>query len=108
MDKHFLFVDDEEGFLTAVKQLFSSMSQGKWTIFTAQNHAQALDVLQNNRISVVVLDIGMPVMDGFQFLRLLQRTHPGQQVVMLTGQATSERRKMALENGVALFLEKPV
>ena len=108
MDKHFLFVDDEEGFLTAVKQLFSSMSQGKWTIFTAQNHAQALDVLQNNRISVVVLDIGMPVMDGFQFLRLLQRTHPGQQVVMLTGQATPERRKMALENGVALFLEKPV
>lgn len=108
MEKQFLFVDDEESFLAAVKQLFSTMSQGKWTIFTAQNHAQALDILQNNRISVVVLDIGMPVMDGFQFLRLVQRTHPGQQVVMLTGQATPERRKMSLDNGAALLLEKPV
>jgi CheY-like chemotaxis protein len=78
------------------------------TIFTAQNHAQALEILQNNRISVVVLDIAMPVMDGFQFLRLLQRTHPGQQVVMLTGQASPECRKMCLENGAALLLEKPV
>lgn len=108
MDKNFLFVDDEESFLVAIKQLFSTMGQGRWTIFTAQNHAQALEVLQNNRISVVVLDIAMPVMDGFQFLRLLQRTHPGQQVVMLTGQATPERRKMCLENGAALLLEKPV
>jgi CheY-like chemotaxis protein len=108
MEKQFLFIDDEEGFLAAVKQLFSAMSQDKWTIFTAQNHAQALDILQNHRISVVVLDIGMPVMDGFQFLRLIQRTHPGQQVVMLTGEATAERRKMYLENGAALLLEKPL
>src|SRR5256885_5760803 len=107
MEKKFLFVDDEEGFLTAVKQLFTSMGKGSWTIFTAQNHAQALEVLQNERIEVVVLDIGMPVMDGFQFLRLLNRAHPGQQAVMLTAHVTPERQKMCLENGVALVLEKP-
>jgi CheY-like chemotaxis protein len=107
MDKQFLFVDDEESFLTAIKQLFTGMAPGKWNIFTAQNHAQALEILQNERISVVVLDVSMPVMDGFQFLRLLQRTNPGQQVVMLTGDATPERRKMCAESGAALMLEKP-
>ena len=108
MDKQFLFVDDEEGFLTAVKQLFTTMGKGSWTVFTATNHARALEVLQTERISVVVLDIGMPVMDGFQFLRLINRAHPGQPVVMLTGQVTAERRKMCLENGSPLLLEKPV
>src|SRR5256885_15974700 len=106
MEKKFLFVDDEEGFLTAVKQLFTSMGKGSWTIFTAQNHAQALEVLQNESISLVVLDIGMPVMDGFQFLRLLNRAHPGQQVGLLTGQATAGRRKVCLGKSAGILLEK--
>ena len=81
---------------------------GGWDIFTAENHAQALALLAKLRVDVVVLDIGMPGMDGIQFLQLLGRTHPGQQVAMLTGEATEERRKTCLESGAVLFLEKPV
>lgn len=106
--KQFLFVDDDAGFLTGMRELFDAMSHGAWEIFTAESHAQALALLQQQRMDVVVLDIGMPIMDGFQFLRLLGRTHPGQQVVMLTGHATAEGRKACLENGAALLLEKPV
>ncbi len=105
--KSFLFVDDDAGFLTAVQALFSEMSGGKWDIFTAENHAQALALLEKQRLDVVVLDIGMPVLDGVQFLQLLLRTHPGQQVAMLTGQGSEERRKACLEHGAALYLEKP-
>ena len=57
----------------------------------AENHAQALALLQQQRMDVVVLDLDMPVMDGLQFLRLLQRTHPGQPVVILTGRATDKK-----------------
>jgi CheY-like chemotaxis protein len=106
--KTFLFVDDEAGFLTGIQELFSEMARGKWDIFTAGNHAQALALLAKLRVDVVVLDISMPVMDGIQFLQLLGRTNPGQQVVMLTGEATEERRKTCLESGAVLFLEKPV
>jgi CheY-like chemotaxis protein len=106
--KAFLFVDDDAGFLTGIQELFSEMARGKWDIFTAENHAQALALLAKLRVDVVVLDIGMPVMDGIQFLQLLGRTNPGQQVVMLTGEVTEERRKAALEGGAVLFLEKPV
>lgn len=106
--KQLLFVDDDAGFLQGVKELFLEMAQGSWEVSTAESHAQALTSLQKQRMDVVVLDIGMPVMDGLQFLRLLSRTYPGQQIVMLTGQATPESRKTCLENGAALLLEKPI
>jgi len=106
--KSFLFVDDDAGFLTGIRELFSEMGRGRSDVFAAENHAQALDLLSKRRMDVVVLDIGMPVMDGIQFLQLLGRTHPGQQVVILTGRATPENRKTCLESGAALFLEKPV
>jgi CheY-like chemotaxis protein len=106
--KAFLFVDDDAGFLTSIQGLFSEMARGRWDVFTAETHAQALALLGQLRVDVVVLDIGMPEMDGIQFLQLLGRTHPGLQVVMLTGEATEERRKTCLENGAVLFLRKPV
>jgi CheY-like chemotaxis protein len=106
--KQFLFVDDDAGFLASIQELFSEMAHGRWDIFTAENHSQALALLGKVRVDVVVLDIGMPVMDGIQFLRLLGRTHPSQQVVMLTGRASDENRKTCLESGAMLFLEKPV
>lgn len=104
--KQFLFVDDDPTFLAGIAQLFGEMSKGAWEIFTAQNHSQALALLRQRSMDVVVLDLDMPVMDGLQFLRLLAKTHPGQQVVILTGRATEESRKLCLESGAALFLEK--
>ncbi|HZR18194.1 MAG TPA: response regulator [Verrucomicrobiae bacterium] len=104
--KRFLFVDDDTGFLADLRQLFTEMSQGSWEIFTAENHSQALALLRGQSMDVVVLDLDMPVMDGLQFLRLLTRTYPGQQVVILTGQASGEKRQVCLDSGAALFLEK--
>jgi len=53
------------------------------------------------------MDVQMPVMDGIAFLRLLNRTHPGQQVVMLTGRVDEATRKEAMDLGATLYLEKP-
>jgi DNA-binding NarL/FixJ family response regulator len=104
--KKFLFVDDDAGFLAGIREVFSQMSAGGWEIFTAENHAQAMALLRQNRMDVVVLDLDMPVMDGLQFLRLLNRAHPGQQVAILTGRATEESRRACLDSGAALYLEK--
>lgn len=105
--KQFLFVDDDAEFLTGIRDFFGALSQGSWEIHLAQNHAQAFAALQKQKMDLIVVDIGMPVVDGVQFLRLLNRTHPGQQVVMLTALATKEHRKECLEMGALLFLEKP-
>lgn len=105
--KQFLFVDNDAEFLGLIRDMFSALSQGAWEIHLAQNHAQALAVLQKQKLDLIVLDVGMPVVDGVQFLRLLNRTHPGQQVVMLTGLDSEERRKECLANGALMFLQKP-
>jgi hypothetical protein len=47
-------------------------------------------------------------MDGIEFLRLLGRTYPGQQVVMLSGRMDEGTRKTCLELGATLYLEKPI
>jgi CheY-like chemotaxis protein len=102
----FLFVDDDTDFLTAAREVFGGMSRGTWEITTAENHSQALAQLARQTPDLVVLDYNMPVMDGLEFLRLLRRTHPAQQVVMLTSRADEQTRKACLENGATLFLEK--
>jgi len=105
--KQILFVDDDAQLLGLFRELFGTMAKDRWEISVAQNHAEALAQLQARKADLVVLDIGMPMMDGVQFLKLLGQTHPGLQVVMLTGNATLEKRKECLDLGAAMFLEKP-
>src|SRR5438093_1582357 len=105
--KSFLFVDDEQEFLTTIAALLKQLSKGQWALRTATNHSQALQHLKEGPVDAVVLDVEMPVMDGIEFLRLLARTHPGQQVVMLSGRVEETTRKTAMDLGATLFLEKP-
>src|SRR5438093_1358510 len=103
----FLFVDDDPVFLTTLTNLLKQISHANWGFRTASNHSQALLHLKAQPVDVVVLDIEMPVMDGIEFLRLLQRTHPGLRVVMLSARLDETARKTSMELGASLFLEKP-
>ncbi len=106
--KKLLFVDDDPKFLAVIQTLFLQMSKGSWDISTANNHAQALEILRRGQVDLVVLDFKMPVVDGLQFLKLLARTHPGQQAVVLSGHANGADRKACEESGAAMVLQKPV
>jgi len=103
----FLFVDDDATFLATLTGLLKQISKAHWAFRTATNHAQALEHLKAQPVDIVVLDIEMPVMDGIEFLRLLQRTNPGQRVVMLSARLDETARKTSMELGATLYLEKP-
>jgi CheY-like chemotaxis protein len=105
--KQFLFVDDSADYLATVTAALKQESKNQWAIRTATNHSQALEQLKGQPVDIVVLDVEMPVMDGIEFLRLLARTNPGQQVVLLTERVEESTRKTALELGASLFLQKP-
>src|SRR4030095_8642763 len=105
--KKILFVDDDVDLLALLKQLMSRFAGEAWEVLTAAEVSQAMVLLQQRRIDLLVLDIRMPAVDGLQFLGLLRRKYPNMMKVVLTGQATDEHRAACLSSGAELFLEKP-
>ena len=103
-----LFVDDDLAFLESIQRVFKSWSAGTTLeIVTAHSVGDAIMILQESPVTVIVIDIRMPVVDGLQFLRLLNRKHPYVQKAILTGYAEEDYRTACLAHGAALFLEKP-
>jgi len=102
-----LFVDDEDVFLETIRDLFVILSNNTWRIHCAASADRALEILKLNKIELAIVDIVMPVLDGTQFLRILQRRYPDLKKAVLTGNATGETRSTCLANGADLFIEKP-
>ncbi|MDB6065369.1 MAG: Response regulator receiver protein [Pedosphaera sp.] len=105
--KKVLFVDDNLQFLEMIERLMGNWSQGEWQIFTALNSGKALLLLQEHAFDLAVVDVQMPVVDGIQFLALLNRKYPNLQKVTLSAYADEAARTACLSQGAELFLEKP-
>jgi CheY-like chemotaxis protein len=105
--KKVLFVDDNLQFLEMIERLMGNWSQGEWQIFLAQNAGKALIILQEQAIDLAVVDVQMPVVDGIQFLALINRKYPTVQKVTLSAYADDAVRAACLSHGAELFLEKP-
>ena len=103
-----LLVDDSMAFLETVGETFEILSGGSWEIHKASAADQALSILQQHRIELVVLDISMPMLDGVQLLGVIHRRHSDVKKVILTSNATDTHRTTCLAGGAELFLEKPI
>ncbi len=71
-----LLVDDDEALLTATKRLLGA-SEPDWEILTAIDGKEALDVVREQAVAVVITDLHMPRSDGGVLLRHLAEFHPG-------------------------------
>lgn len=103
-----LFVDDSLAFLETFTELCSTLSSQTWEIHTAASADRALATLQQQPMDLVVLDIGMPMVDGLQLLGIIGRRHAGVKIAVMTGKATEANRATCLSGGAELFIEKPV
>jgi CheY-like chemotaxis protein len=102
-----LFVDDSMAFLEMIGDLFGCQPGKNWEIHTASSADKALIILQQKLIDMVVLDIGMPLLDGAQLLGIIHQRYPNIKKVVLTGSIDDSRRAICLANGAELFLVKP-
>ena len=102
-----LFVDDSMAFLEMITDLFGARENITWEILTATSPDKALAILQQKLIDLVVLDIGMPLLDGIQLLGLIHQRYPNIKKVVLTGESDDRHRAACLANGAELFLLKP-
>jgi DNA-binding response OmpR family regulator len=101
--RRILLVDDEPDLLRAVRLYLED--QG-YLLFTAENGHDALEAVRTKLPDLVVLDVRMPEMDGFEVLRRL-REASNVPVVMLTVQGEEADRVRGLRQGADDYLAKP-
>ena len=101
-----LVVDDEERNRVLVRAYLES----SYEVVEAADAATAMDVLKQKRIDLVLMDVMMPAMDGFEACRLIKRKFPEPYlpVVLLTALDEQQERNAGLEAGADDFLSKPV
>jgi CheY-like chemotaxis protein len=102
-----LFVDDDGDFLAMIQDFFASLGEKIWQIHCVTSADQALELLKVRKIDLVVSDVNMPMLDGIQFLHILNRSHPDLKKAVITANATEEKRSACLAEGAELFIEKP-
>lgn len=107
MTARVLVVDD---ILANVKLLEARLTAEYFEVLSAFNGPEALDLLKRERVDVVLLDVMMPGMDGFEVCRLIKgdpQTHHIP-VIMVTALDQPSDRIQGLESGADDFLTKPV
>ncbi len=104
--KNVLIVDDEKSFLSLLEEGFRSRKD--FTVTTAENGRQAVEQLRTKQVDLVVTDIKMPQMDGFELLSYLKEFHPGIPVILTTAFGTHEIEERLKAMGASQYLEKPL
>ena len=99
-----LLVDDEKEFAQTLSERLISRDVGSHAVYDGQ---QALDLINDDRPDVMVLDLKMPGIDGIEVLRQTRKSHPNIEVIILTGHGTEEDRKACMELGAFAYLQKP-
>lgn len=105
MSKTLLFVDDEKQILKAIRRLFLGTD---YTILTADSGEEALQILNDAKVDLIVVDMRMPVMDGYELLKRVKQKHPTTIRLILSGYAEEKLIVSALQNNLArIYLFKP-
>lgn len=102
--KRILIVDDEKSIRSFLKIIFRSEGH---TVYEAENAKEGLDVLENKKIDLVTLDLGLPDIDGMQMLDLIREKHPQLPVVILSVRDNAITKKMAATLDVHHYIVKP-
>jgi DNA-binding NtrC family response regulator len=103
-DKKFLFVDDESGMRSLVKEFFSNEG---YTTVEAENGKEALKLIDNENFDAVVTDMRMKEMDGLTLLREIRTRSSALPVILITAFGSIEAAVEAIKEGATNFIPKP-
>jgi len=102
---HALVVDDDE----SIRLLFKrALDEDGWSVAEAANGAEALEKVREHRPNIVLLDLMMPVMDGFEFLLEFRKRVENAKVpvIVVTAKDLTDEDRSRLSGGVARIVEK--
>ncbi len=105
METPFVFVvDDEPGIALLCKRL---LTRAGYKVETQTDPHKAIEYLKENKIDLLLVDIRMPEVDGFEVIQHAQRLQPDAAMLIMTGHGTVETAIRALRQGVDGLILKP-
>lgn len=104
MNKQILLVDDEKSITSALSVLFA---RSGYTVTVAHSGREALAALAATQPDLMVLDLGLPDVDGFEVCRQVRERPFYIPILMLTARDTSLDKVTGLELGADAYLTKP-
>ncbi len=102
--KMILVVDNGE---TIRETLVKILEREGYSVLTAQDGQEALDILKEQKINVILSDVCMPRMDGNKLLKQAKTILPDVEVILMTGHGKTEMGLEALRAGAFDFIQKP-
>ncbi len=107
MEKIILVVDDST---TVRKFVAASLNIKGFRVITAADGIEALERMPTEKINLIILDLNMPDMDGFELMRTLRETPEYRDIpiIVLSSMTDLKNKDLAIEMGAVAYLEKPL
>ena len=99
--------DDDIDFLL-LKTLLNEKTDFDFNILHAINGKEAIEAFRNTPYDIILLDLIMPLLNGFEAIAPLQEIHPGKPIIALTSHSSDTNKEKALAAGCNDFMSKPV
>lgn len=99
-----LVVEDNEN----TRILTEARLKKYYNVVIAENGEQALDIFYEKQIDLIVADIMMPIMDGYEMLKCLRDANEDVPVLFLTAKSTFDDKKKGFDLGIDDYITKPI
>ncbi|MCG8379589.1 MAG: EAL domain-containing protein [Proteobacteria bacterium] len=99
-----LIVDDDPG---QARSLYEMVSLYNYDVNKVESGAAAIEHLQNTTVDIMLLDLNMPNINGFDVIDHVMDKHLSCSIIVLSGDATFELARKALKKGACDFIKKP-
>jgi DNA-binding NtrC family response regulator len=104
ISRQILVVDDEAAIRTGIAQ---ALERQDLTVATAATGREALEILADRPLGIVLLDIKLPDLDGVEILKQIRQEYPDLEVIMITGYPTIQGAVECIRHGAMDYLVKP-
>jgi len=104
--KNILFIDDDKNFLTCLEEGFGFYSD--LNLVTAGNGEEAIEKVESREFDLVVTDLRMPLMDGFQLIEFLKNHYPHIPIIVVSALSDPETARKLKPFSVSMYIDKPV
>jgi DNA-binding response OmpR family regulator len=105
ISRKILIVDDDAELRDALREQLSPLEE--FEVIVAENGSKGVEAARADQVDVVIMDVGLPDIDGREAVRILRRNGFKSPIIMLTGHDTDSDTVLGLESGANDYVTKP-